>query len=154
MSTDPWLELSSSLPEGAIPAKKQRKKHRIACGRCGTPMHLRGYNYVCPDRKCNAKHRAHPSGKPTGIPADRQTARARMEAHKTFDQLWRSGKVSRPQAYTILRRIMGMTIEETHIGRFTWEQCQFLISRLNELGDRVYDYPYTAKGFLTISNSR
>ncbi len=147
MATDPWTALTVSLPEdNSRPAKKKRKKHRIACGQCGRPMNLWGYHYTCPH--CGVKHRAHPNGEPTGVPGDQKTAQARMKAHKAFDQIWKSGKVSRQQAYTILRRIMGMTIQEAHIGRFTWEQCQFLIARLGELGERVYGHPYNVNGFL------
>jgi len=147
---DPWLTLSLTLStEREATKKRKKRKHRIACGRCGCPMYLHGYLYVCSDSKCRGKHRAHPDGKPTGVPADRETAKARYEAHHAFDALWRCGKVNRQQAYTILKRVMGMTTEEAHIGRFTLDQCRFLIARLRELGDGVYEHPYNTNGFLS-----
>jgi ribosomal protein S27AE len=142
---DPWLVLANSLPEH-VPAKK-RKKHRIVCGSCGSLMNFHRNFYTCP--KCGSKHKSHSDGKPTGIPGDKETARARIEAHKVFDKLWRSGKVSRRQAYVILKRIMGMTVQEAHIGRFTYKECKHLISKLRKLGDKVYQPPYNTDGFLT-----
>lgn len=138
---DPFLALAASLPEKKV--NRKRKKYRIVCGRCGSLMNLFGSLYICSKPKCNGKHLAHPNGKPTGIPCNRSTAKARIKAHKALDRIWQSGRVTRQQAYVILKRIMGMTIEEAHIGRFTKEQCYHLIKRLDELGTEVFASPYT-----------
>lgn len=144
---DLWTQLASSIKEE--PKKKKRKKQRIGCGRCGKPMHLHGQVYVCPDYpRCRGTHRAHKDGTPTGIPADAQTGEARKRAHERFDRLWKSGRVTRPQAYVILRRIMGLSIPEAHIGRFSREQCDQLIWKLDALGDDVFNPPYNTPGLL------
>lgn len=130
-----WQELLENLPEDHKPTK--RKRHIVVCGECGERMHLYGRQYVC--QCCSSKHGAHPDGKPLGIPADKKTCHARRKAHEVFDVLWKSGRINRSQAYTILRRIMNLTIQEAHIGRFTFAQCNQLIEKLNELGDKVYD---------------
>jgi hypothetical protein len=111
-------------------------------------MHLRGYRYHCSDDRCKGKHGAHPDGTPMGVPGNKETGKARDYAHSEFDKLWKSGRVSRIQAYVILRRIMGMTTQEAHIGRFTKDQCLYLITQLKKLGDKVFYPPYNIQGFL------
>lgn len=141
--SEPWTEIAVNIPE----KRKKRKKYRISCGRCGKRMHLHGCVYICSDQVCKGNHKANLDGSPTGIPANVETAKSRLHAHRVFDRLWKSGKVSRSQAYIILKRIMGFTIQEAHIGRFTIDQCNFLIKNLNELGDKVFEPPYNVQGF-------
>jgi hypothetical protein len=49
-------------------------------------------------------------------------------AHKTFDPLWQRGRMSRAEAYAWMRRTMGLTAEQAHIGRFGHIQCRALIN--------------------------
>ena len=77
--------------------------------------------------KCKGTHGAHPNGKPLGIPADDETKKARIEAHARFDTWWEKEGLTRKEAYRNLQRIMNLTAEEAHIGRFTKEQCQQLL---------------------------
>lgn len=63
-----------------------------------------------------------------GIPANRSTKKARMEAHEAFDTLWKTGRMTRPQAYQVMQELMGLTKAEAHIGRFNREQCAKLVS--------------------------
>ena len=145
MQDDLWLKLAENVSQPQ--PKKKRKKHRLACGRCGKPMHLHGQVYVCPDYpRCRGSHKAHKDGTPTGIPADAPTGEARRIAHQRFDQIWKSGKVTRPQAYLILKRVMGLSIPEAHISRFSKDQCLQLVKRLDELGDAVYAPLYNSPG--------
>jgi hypothetical protein len=71
-----------------------------------------------------------------GIPADKATKKARMRAHAAFDGLWKGGPYNRAQAYSWLQRAMEMTPDEAHIGRFTEEQCDLLVERVN----REFEY--------------
>jgi len=101
-----------------------------ACPECGGVMVLRnskfGLFYGCrnfPD--CRAAHGAHPDGTPLGIPADKPTKVERCATHVLFDRLWRGSPafMSRYQAYAWMQKMMGLSPEEAHIGRFTMEDC-------------------------------
>jgi hypothetical protein len=66
-----------------------------------------------------------------GTPAGPATRRARGEAHTAFDALWKrkvardgvSAKEARIAGYTWLAQQIGLDVEDTHIGRFTADQC-------------------------------
>lgn len=103
------------------------------CPDCGGVMALResrfGLFYGCENfPACRATHGAHPDGKPLGIPADRETKKARIAAHKAFDRMWRGPKsdCSRGEAYRRLQLLMNLSADEAHIGRFTKAQCEQL----------------------------
>ena len=106
----------------------------IYCGECKAPMVLResrfGPFYGCsryPD--CKGSHGAHKdTGKPLGVPADRETKEARIKAHASFDTLWKSRKMTRTQAYQWMRDAMSLEKDGAHIGLFTKEQCVRLIA--------------------------
>jgi ssDNA-binding Zn-finger/Zn-ribbon topoisomerase 1 len=115
----------------------------VTCPDCGSPMVLREtakfrYEdgrprpfYGCSAYPaCFATHGAHPDGRPLGTPGDAATKAARIKAHEAFDRLWKGGRMSRRGAYRFMRDLMGMTDEESHIGRFTAEQCETMIARL------------------------
>lgn len=92
--------------------------------------------------RCKAAHGAHPDGTPLGVPADKETKRARIEAHAAFDKLWENAheiyrdppvtgrkakkrvqRIARKRAYAWLREAMEMNEEECHIGKFDKETC-------------------------------
>lgn len=104
----------------------------LKCPECGARMVLRdsryGKFYGCSTfPKCRAAHGAHPDGRPLGIPANAETKQWRMRAHDAFDDLWKSGRMRRGEAYAWLRRQMGLSEEDCHIGRFDIEQCKSVI---------------------------
>lgn len=82
--------------------------------------------------KCKAAHGAHPDGRPLGIPADKPTKDARIKAHEAFDQLWKSGRMRRGDAYRWLQTVLGLDKDSAHIGRFTIEQCNQLIEAVQK----------------------
>lgn len=135
------FNLGDDLPFAS--KKNKRKKQRLCCGECGSIMNLLGRRYVCPE--CGGAHLAHPDGTPTGVPPNKKTGEARKRAHRAFDKLWQSGKVTREEAYRILRTVMGLSFQEAHFGRFTKKQCEFLICKLEELGDKIFEPPYHEK---------
>lgn len=57
-------------------------------------------------------------GKPL---VDKRTHGARIKAHESFDLLWRGGPLDRGTAYEQLARHLGITVEDTHMGRMTFE---------------------------------
>jgi len=76
--------------------------------------------------KCKATHGAHPNGEPLGVPADAETKKARISVHEAFDELWKSGEMSRGDAYTWMQEAMELEEDEAHIGMFTKSQCEDL----------------------------
>lgn len=110
------------------------------CPECGSRMVLRdsrfGLFYGCtsyPD--CSATHGAHKAtGEPLGIPADRPTKAARIEAHEVFDALWKGHRMTRERAYAWMAERLGLTAEEAHIGRFDIEQCKRLVEAVRQRG--------------------
>jgi hypothetical protein len=73
---------------------------------------------------------------PMGTPAGPATRRARSEAHAAFDALWKrkvardgvSVKEARNAGYAWLAQQMGLDREDTHIGRFTADQCAQVVA--------------------------
>lgn len=121
-------------------------QHNLACPECGAPMVLKTttrytYRSGAPRKfygcskwpACNATHGAHESGEPLGIPANAETKVARIKAHDAFDLLWKSGAMTRKDAYRLMRELMGMTAEECHIGRFSKDECERLVEALERL---------------------
>jgi hypothetical protein len=52
---------------------------------------------------------------------------ARGEAHAAFDPLWKSGQMSRSQAYKWLAAQMDLPPEDCHMEKFTVEQCRKVV---------------------------
>lgn len=112
-------------------------EHAVICF-CGSPMRLKwsgkfkhGWFYACTRYpECRGAHGCHADGKPLGIPADDETKKARMAAHKEFDSLWRSGYMSRRNAYGWMQRVMGISSDEAHIAMMTVAQCKELVGHV------------------------
>ena len=62
-----------------------------------------------------------------GTPADRQTREARKAAHEAFDQIWQSRRMTRPDAYAMLQKALGLTKDECHIGLFDIEMADRVV---------------------------
>lgn len=65
---------------------------------------------------------------PAGTLANKKLRQLRIEAHKKFDAIWRSGKIARSDAYALLAKQMKISKEEAHIAMFSTEQCNRLIN--------------------------
>jgi ssDNA-binding Zn-finger/Zn-ribbon topoisomerase 1 len=106
------------------------QQRSIPCTECGGQLMLRrgrhGLFYGCENYPvCEQTHGAHQeSGDPLGTPGDDRTRRARARAHYYFDQLWRSGKMTRRRAYERMRRHMRLDEDAGHIGMFDVAQCK------------------------------
>src|SRR6478672_866777 len=113
------------------------KSYGIACGDCGAPMRLRTRNsdgkpfWGCSRwPTCQGTHGAHPDGEPYGVPADKETRQARIEAHRVFAAAWRARGMTKGQAYAWLSDMMGISRNAAHIGRFNAEWCRKLVERV------------------------
>lgn len=74
------------------------------------------------------------TGEPIGTPADNETRELRKQAHDIFDKLWKSGLMSRDTAYCNIRRWMGLSKDDAHIGMFDATTCQRLIGICRKWG--------------------
>lgn len=75
-------------------------------------------------RLCDAWVSCHPgTSRPTGTLAGRRLRHMRLEAHKVFDQIWKTGELSRTSAYAWLSRELGIHGDNCHIGKFSIGQC-------------------------------
>ncbi|MDE2467961.1 MAG: hypothetical protein KGL35_04280 [Bradyrhizobium sp.] len=73
---------------------------------------------------CHANSPAHA---PLGRLANAELRVAKQAAHAAFDPLWKSGRMTRLEAYRKLAECLGLDTKQTHIGRFDVELCQRVI---------------------------
>lgn len=102
--------------------------------------------WVCSNYpKCDSYVKCHNG---TDIPMGRlSNARLRslkMEAHKQFDVIWKSGFTSRENAYIWLAEKLGISLHDCHIGMFDIKMCQRVIHICKEL-DNEYINKYRKK---------
>ena len=85
--------------------------------------------YVCARYPfCDSYVAAHQkSFLPMGTLANRELRKKRKEAHRALDKLWRSGLMSRKEAYRLLQLYLGLPEEEAHIAKFSMERCAQVI---------------------------
>ena len=84
-----------------------------------------GIRYSCPIGGCTVVSW---NGNP---PTDYGTRQARVQAHESFDHLWKSGMLKRSNAYRKLAQFLG--IKEAHIANLDIEQCQKVIEFGNDI---------------------
>lgn len=107
------------------------------CPYCGCPATLVPSRELYPTRpdlqgrlywrcdRCDAHVGCHKGGcEPMGPLADRKLRQARIAAHQAFDHLWKSGGISRSQAYGNLSVLLKIPPEACHIGQFDLERCR------------------------------
>jgi ssDNA-binding Zn-finger/Zn-ribbon topoisomerase 1 len=134
VDTTPVVE-DVTIDDPLYPTTYACERRDLKCGECGSLMSLRKspkYKnpfYGCTEYpQCKGSHGAHPDGRPLGIPANKATKQARINAHIAFDHMWKTKKMRRYDAYAWLSQSMRLPMEEAHIGRFTVEQCEQLIA--------------------------
>ncbi|WP_218065758.1 zinc-finger-containing protein [Escherichia coli] len=69
---------------------------------------------------CHKNSDAHPLGRL----ANAELRLAKSAAHREFDPLWKSGGMTRKQAYQWLSKQLGIPVENCHIGMFDVATCQ------------------------------
>ena len=82
---------------------------------------------------CEAHVGCHPgTDTPLGRLADKALRRLKSRAHAAFDPIWRSGQMSRKEAYKWLAAQLGIKIDRCHIGFFNEAQCRRTIQVCNQ----------------------
>lgn len=81
-----------------------------------------GMIYICP--KCRAYVGVHSGTNiAKGRLADANLRRCKIEAHRYFDRIYKSGMMKRTEAYKWLSEQLQIPQEYTHIGMFNPETC-------------------------------
>lgn len=120
------------------------KKVHLTCPKCHSKALLRPASvifgdhapdptakfYVCARYPaCDCYVSAHKGSLlPMGTLADGDLRRKRHQAHRALDALWRSGAMSRKQAYRLLQLYLGIPEEDAHIAKFSAARCDDVIS--------------------------
>lgn len=119
------------------------RKVQVRCPYCGAKATLRpasavygdgaktdAYLYVC-DRypKCDAYVTAHQKSKlPMGTLANGDLRNKRIQAHKAFDWLWKSGLMTKRQAYKWMQAKLALSEDQAHIAKYSEYMCDVLIA--------------------------
>ena len=115
-------------------------KHEITkCRYCGGIVYLKTSQefygedygtslYVCENNDCGAYVGTHAgTSKPLGTLARKDLRNMRRSCHRMFDPLWKTGIMTRDEAYVLLQERMGMSPEEAHIGMFDEKDCRRML---------------------------
>ena len=115
-------------------------KSIVLCPYCGSAARIRkaeaiygsgpsGCVYVCSNYPvCDAYVGCHPgTQKPLGTLANAKLRLLRRNAHNVFDRWWKSGRMTRTEAYRELSQLMDLDTERTHIAMMDAEECKRLL---------------------------
>lgn len=88
-----------------------------------------GKLWVCSNYpKCDAYVGCHDHTEiPLGRLANPRLRSLKKEAHRQFDPIWKSGLMSRREAYKWLSDMLKINLEDCHIGMFDIKECQKVI---------------------------
>ncbi len=112
----------------------------VTCHYCGGPAELvdsarvyngRSYGMIWDCRPCDAYVGVHRNA-PLGRLANKELRGWKVKAHAAFDPLWTQGGMKRRDAYAVMQRLMGMTPDQAHIGKFDVADCQRLVEALKK----------------------
>jgi len=97
-----------------------------------------GLIYLCGNwPSCDAYVGVHKgTDRPLGRMADKELRAWKVKAHAAFDPLWKSGKMTRKEAYQMLAEKLGIEINRCHIGMFDAEMCRQVTEKLTEEGKK------------------
>lgn len=109
----------------------------IKCDYCGRDAELVGGKEVYPYRidlvaksfwkcaPCKAWVGCHPGTvQPLGRLADTKLRLLRSDVHAVFDPIWKSGQMTRNEAYAQLAKELGIASQNCHIGMFDIDTCR------------------------------
>ena len=65
--------------------------------------------------------------KPLGRLANKELRKAKSEAHRAFDPLWKFGDIKRKEAYKWLAETLNVESSDCHIGMFDIEMCEDVV---------------------------
>lgn len=127
--------------------KQKEKKLYVKCPYCGRPAVLRKATYVYKEAdkekmlyvcsgypECDAYVSVHAGTvKPKGTLANGDLRHKRIETHRLFDAIWKSGIFTRKDAYRWMQDIFSLTREQAHIGEFSEYRCDCLINECRKV---------------------
>lgn len=133
--------------------KKKRKgfdSSKMRCPYCGAPVVLRSADgiyknnergmmlYVCSNYpKCDAYVRVHAGTNiPVGTLANQELRSLRRTAHNYFDRLYKTGIMSKQDAYLWLSDLLQSPLSEAHIGYLGEYYCKQVIEESRKILDR------------------
>lgn len=88
--------------------------------------------WIC--QPCKAWVGCHPhTSLPLGRLANPELRKWKQRAHAAFDPLWKSGRMTRHEAYAWLSERMGKTPANTHVGMFDEQECARVVAAVEEL---------------------
>lgn len=96
-----------------------------------------GEIYLCTN--CNAAVGVDKDGRPKGRLANATLRTTRIAAHAEFDRLWKSGEMTRSEAYAWMAQQMHLPLHAAHIGNFNMEQCATLMELCQNKQTRRHD---------------
>ena len=99
--------------------------------------------------KCNAYVGCHKGTEiPLGRLANEKLRTLKAEAHRQFDPIWKSGLMSRKDAYRWLANMLHISLEDCHIGMFDVKMCQRVIQLCKKQDKQmINDYRIKAYGY-------
>lgn len=127
--------------------KKRQQNNRMRCPYCGGTLILRSADgiyydnrnntmlYVCSHYpQCDTYVRTHPGTTiPVGTPANRKLRTLRSNAHRSFDQLYHSGLMSKQDAYIWLAELLQVPLSQAHIGYLGEYYCAMVMEESRKL---------------------
>ena len=114
-------------------------KREVICDYCGQLAMLVTGRFIYPHRPdlykkkmwfcklCNAYVGCRSDESPLGRLANAELRQIRMETHALFDSVWKSGRMTRSEAYRRLAKKLNIPKEKCHIGMFDVKDCQRVI---------------------------
>jgi len=129
--------------------KKKTGTEKMRCPYCRSPVVLRSANgiykenssdtklYICSRYpKCDAYVRVQQGTKtPLGSMANGELRALRLEAHRAFDQIHRTGLMSKQDAYAWLSDILSAPMSHAHIGYLGEYYCKLVIKESKQFID-------------------
>lgn len=125
----------------------------MKCPYCGSTVVLRDADFIYHSAKsrkwgkmwvcskfprCNSYVGCHRGTTlPLGRLANERLRTLKTEAHKQFDPIWKSGLMTRKEAYKWLADMLSIPYEECHIGMFDIKMCQRVIHLCKEQDNQV-----------------
>ena len=138
------MKTKSQKRKGNLPGSQHMR-----CPYCGSTVHLRSANgiyrynnentllYVCSQYPvCDSYVRVHPGTKiPVGSLANAELRALRLTAHRHFDKLYKTGLMSKNDAYNWLSFILQSPLSQAHIGYQNEYHCNLIIRESNKMLD-------------------
>lgn len=89
--------------------------------------------WVCDPCDARVGCHAHGDGRaPMGRMANAALRAEKQNAHRSFDQLWKNGTMSRGDAYSWLAAKLGINKRDCHIGLFDIDMCRKVVAVCNQ----------------------